>query len=549
MKVVWRGSLSVVGLAIIVAGAGCGPSTSKTDGGMGGHGGATGGRGGRGGSGGNFADTAGAGGASNVAGTGGSAGAAGSSTGGTTGGAGAGTGGSAGAGTGGTIGAGGTVGAGGTTGVAGRGGTTGSAGTGGAAAGTTGSAGTVGSAGTGGVAGAGTGGAGGSAGTGGVAGNAGTGGAGGGAGTGGTSFANRDVDVLFLVDDSSSMRLTQTNLVQSFPAFVTALKAAQSGMPNLHLAIVSSDMGAGDGSVASCNSTNGKNGIFQYVPRGTCTASGLNAGATFISDSGGVKNYTGTLESVFGCIAPLGEMGCGFEHQFAAITRALGVDGRGAAPAENQGFLRPGADLAIVLVTNEDDCSASLGDGPNGEIPLYDTTANTNMASQLGPPANFRCNEFGHLCRIDDISPAVHPGRFAPDANVSAMVSYAFCTSNDTEQYLLPVVATANRLKSLKTDPNKVIVAAITGPAAPYTVTWKAPSTNDNSCGVADSCPWPVIAHSCTAADTSFADPAVRITQLANQFGSNGIVASICTNSLAAPLQTIAQAIVARLTP
>jgi len=50
-------------------------------------------------------------------------------------------------------------------------------------------------------------------------------------------------------------------------------------------------------------------------------------------------------------------------------------------------------------------------------------------------------------------------------------------------------------------------------------------------------------------ADTSFADPAVRITQLANQFGSNGIVASICTNSLAAPLQTIAQAIVARLTP
>jgi len=359
---------------------------------------------------------------------------------------------------------------------------------------------------------------------------------------------NRNVDMLFLVDDSSSMRLSQDNLNRNFPTFMTRLMDPP-GLPNIHVAVISSDMGAGDGSVASCNSTNGKNGIFQYVPRGTCTASGLNAGATFISDSGGVKNYTGTLESVFGCIAPLGEMGCGFEHQFAAITRALGVDGRGAAPAENQGFLRPGADLAIVLVTNEDDCSASLGDGPNGEIPLYDTTANTNMASQLGPPANFRCNEFGHLCRIDDISPAVHPGRFAPDANVSAMVSYAFCTSNDTEQYLLPVVATANRLKSLKTDPNKVIVAAITGPAAPYTVTWKAPSTNDNSCGVADSCPWPVIAHSCTAADTSFADPAVRITQLANQFGSNGIVASICTNSLAAPLQTIAQAIVARLTP
>ena len=368
------------------------------------------------------------------------------------------------------------------------------------------------------------------------------------------SFAqtiNRNVDLLFLVDDSSSMRLTQTNLVQSFPAFVTALKAAQSGMPNLHLAIVSSDMGAGDGSVASCDSNNGKNGIFQYTPRGTCTASGLNTGATFISDSGGVKNYTGTLESVFGCIAPLGEMGCGFEHQFAAITRALGVDGRGSAPAENQGFLRPGADLAIVLVTNEDDCSAvptaSFGDGPNGRVPLFDTTSNTDMASQLGPPANFRCNEFGHLCRNDDITPAAAPTRSAPLNDVNAMVSYASCTSNDN-LYLLSVVDTANRLKTLKTDPNKVIVAAITGPAAPYVVTWKAPSTSDSSCGAA-SCPWPVIAHSCTAADTSFADPAVRITQLANQFGSNGIVASICTNSLAAPLQTIAQAIVARLTP
>jgi len=86
------------------------------------------------------------------------------------------------------------------------------------------------------------------------------------------------------------MRLTQTNLVQSFPAFVTALKAAQSGMPNLHLAIVSSDMGAGDGSVASCDSTNGKNGIFQYTARGTCASSGLNAGATYISDIAGVRN-------------------------------------------------------------------------------------------------------------------------------------------------------------------------------------------------------------------------------------------------------------------
>ena len=161
-------------------------------------------------------------------------------------------------------------------------------------------------------------------------------------------------------------------------------------------------------------------------------------------------------------------------------------------------------------------------------MPLFDTGSNTNVASQLGPPANFRCNEFGHMCN------GMHPSRHAPGMDMNAMVSYDTCTSNDTEGYLLSTVETANRIKALKADPSKIIVAAITGPAAPYTVTWKAPSTADTSCGAA-SCPWPVIAHSCTTAvDGSFADPAVRIIELTNQFGANGIVRSICSDDLGA---------------
>ena len=141
----------------------------------------------------------------------------------------------------------------------------------------------------------------------------------------------------------------------------------------------------------------------------------------------------------------------------------------------------------------------------------------------------------------------MHPNRHAPGLDVNAMVSYDGCISNDTEHYLLGAVETANRIKALKSDPSKVIVAAITGPAQPYTVTWKAPSTADTSCGAA-SCPWPVIAHSCTAAlDGSFADPAVRIIEFTNQFGANGIVRSICSDDLAPALQSVAQAIVGRL--
>jgi len=337
--------------------------------------------------------------------------------------------------------------------------------------------------------------------------------------------SNRNVDLLFLVDDSSSMRLSQSNLLRNFPVLMQALKNQPNGLPNVHIGVISSDMGAGDGSIAGCDATGGQNGILQYTARGTCTASGLNPGATFISDIDGVRNYTGNLEDVFTCIAALGEQGCGFEHQFAAITRALGADGFNA-PAENAGFLRPDALLVVVMITNEDDCSAAPG------VLLYDSTSNLELASQLGPPSNFRCNDFGHRCD------GARPSRYAPNNDVTATVSYDSCTSNDADGYLLSVRDTANRIKALKADDGQVMVAAITGPRAPYVVHWKQPSLADTSCGAA-SCPWPEITHSCTAADMSFADPAVRIGELVDQFGVNGRLLSICESEFAGALNDI----------
>ena len=143
---------------------------------------------------------------------------------------------------------------------------------------------------------------------------------------------NRNVDLLFLIDDSSSMRLSQDNLRRNFPVLMQQLENLPGGLPNIHVAVVSSDMGAGDGSVGGCDSTGGKQGIFQHTARGGCAASGLAPGATYISNIAGAANYSGSLADVFTCIAALGESGCGFEHQFAAITRALGIDGRVAPP-------------------------------------------------------------------------------------------------------------------------------------------------------------------------------------------------------------------------
>jgi hypothetical protein len=343
-------------------------------------------------------------------------------------------------------------------------------------------------------------------------------------------ITNRNLDVLFMIDDSSSMRLSQSNLLNNFSTFTDALKNLPGGLPNIHLAVISSDTGAGDGSIAGCNASGGKQGIFQYTPRGTCTTSTLTAGATYISNVGGVANYTAPdISTVFTCLAALGEGGCGFEHQFDSVLRALGADGQ-PAPAENQGFLRRDALLAIIMLTNEDDCSA------RPDITLYEATINRNLSSALGPPSNFRCNEFGHVCN------GAPPPREAPNGEVTDTVNLQSCVSSECAGSLMPVAEFVARIKALKAAPaSEIVVAAIAGPPTPYQVQWKNPS-------ISDSGPWPVISHSCTAADTSFADPGVRIHEWVSAFGANGFTSSICETSFAPAMQQVASRIGTLLT-
>jgi hypothetical protein len=60
---------------------------------------------------------------------------------------------------------------------------------------------------------------------------------------------NRDIDILFVIDDSPSMLDKQTNLKNNFPNFINVLNTIEGGLPNVHIGVVSSDLGtkgAGD---------------------------------------------------------------------------------------------------------------------------------------------------------------------------------------------------------------------------------------------------------------------------------------------------------------
>lgn len=372
-----------------------------------------------------------------------------------------------------------------------------------------------------------------------------------------TYHQNDKLDLLFMIDDSSSMDKMQTKLKEQLPLFMQVLQNTPAGLPDIHIAVVSSDMGApSDTTIPNCTRY-GDQGMFRASAEDACLNTTLAPGATFLSSGHGIANFTGQIADVFQCIALLGASGCGFENQLAAIDRALGADGQ-AAPAQNAGFLRDDAVLAIVLLTNEDDCSA-----PSNTKLYSENGSPESLANPLGPLTyGYRCNRYGHLCTdpktgAKGVMPPLTP---PPGATGNPpIVTLTDCESNDTDSGMLtPVSKFISDIRHLKQDPeNQILVAAIMAPPAPYAVTWAPGETSNHTTE-----DWPIVMHSCGAAgagdvnpaatdlisDGSFGDPGVRIAQFLNGF-SDSVTASICAPSYASALTAIATRINQKFAP
>ena len=348
--------------------------------------------------------------------------------------------------------------------------------------------------------------------------------------------AKNKVDILFMVDNSISMDPMQVQLRAHFGDFFKVFEdlAAAGTYADLHIGVVTSDYGAGDAPDANCDaSPGGQRGFLQTMPSAKASNPPANCappkGAAYIayafSPAGGtpVTNLpSGTdaaaLVDQFTCMASVGASGCGFEHQLESVLRALGADGA-PAPPQNANFLRADAYLQVVLLTDEDDCSAP----PDSD--LFDSSSMT-VSDPLGPLQSYRCNEFGHLC-----------GGKRPPRQPMGEVDLGTCVSAEDGR-LLRVADIVTALKRLKADPSKVMVAAITGPPKPYKVN-VGPSQVKG-----DPSMWPYVEFSCIQNEPdnsqTFAAPSVRVTQLINAFGSNGLFANLCTPTFVAPLQKIA---------
>jgi len=330
---------------------------------------------------------------------------------------------------------------------------------------------------------------------------------------------NRDIDILFLIDDSPSMADKQRNIGDNFTKFIDVLNTIPGGLPNVHIGVTTSDLGtyADDdhasgppvGSGQGACSNKGKGGNLQTY--GVATT-----GGQFLSDilddanpPNRIQNFTGDLATNFSQIAKgAGVNGCGFEQHLEAIHQAL------ANNTNNSQFLRPDAFLAVIILADEDDCSMShsslLGNDPN-----------------LGALASFRCTRFGVTC---------DQGGTTPD-EMNQVGAKGQCHSNESKQFLTDVQRYIDFLRGLKSDPNSVIVALIGGPNTPVATELRPPP--NGGAGI------PALAHSCSYVDSNgqqeVADPAVRQTQWINGFPNRSTFTTICQNDLSDGLTLIAQ--------
>jgi hypothetical protein len=303
------------------------------------------------------------------------------------------------------------------------------------------------------------------------------------------------LDVLFVIDNSSSMLEEQQELARAFPAFMNPLsEIIKEYSLDVRLGVISTDMGAGRfDNMPSCGRIGGDKGKLQHVAR---TPGCPLPTDPFISAAGGRTNVEGgTINDAFSCIVELGTGGCAFEQPLAATLAAID-----STIKINPDFPRESSVLAVVVLSDEDDCSADddLLFNPQSEL--------------LGQPTSYRCFNYGVTCDVND------PLATGPREN---------CTPS-SGPYHLPLDTFIEKLREGR-GRHKVFFAAITGRADKVEVV-----INDKN--------QPALKPSCLSPSGS-AFPGIRLKAVADKMKPHSSFDSICNGDLGLILEGLANQI------
>jgi hypothetical protein len=313
----------------------------------------------------------------------------------------------------------------------------------------------------------------------------------------------RDVDLLFVIDNSGSTQNKQDNFIRNFPNFINALQMIQGGLPNVRIGVVSSDLGSGGVMTSNMCAGHGMGAAFV-----TTNVAGQPCG--IMNNEQWITNTNvaqGQIAQVFSCMANRASQGCGYEHQLQAANQALHP--RPDWNPMNEGFLRPDAYLAIIILTDEDDCS-----GPDTAADFFGGPAPAGFVD------NSRCAAAGHICNNMPVLPAM-PG-------MPFDQPLAVCAANPNPTGLFPVQQIVNDVLALKPGhPEKFIVAAIAG--------WPPPGQEANARYRLTGSP-SQIEQVCTQAGGG--TPALRIKAFLDSF-KNSALHTVCQNDFSGALTAI----------
>jgi hypothetical protein len=337
------------------------------------------------------------------------------------------------------------------------------------------------------------------------------------------------LDLLLVIDDSNSMVEEQALLRAEFPGLFRALATGDldgdgvqdvAAFDDVRVGITSTDLGAGaTGGIPTCAPGFGDDGILRDVPGPTADASCTTPtyASAYAPYSGAMPAGLDGFIAQISCTSALGNSGCGFEQQLEAGLLALSPnaatsytapgwtvpafpEGRmGQGDLANAGFLRDGSVLAVIFVTDEDDCSTTTSGLFDGSDPRF-----------AGVDLNLRCTSF--------------------------------------EDQLLTISSIASGLTGLRPRAEDVVVGAITGVPMDLPTTDLAGLLADPRMSAVPDASGTRLVPACDSPNGS-ATPARRIVQTLEAVegaGGQVILQSICDPSFATFTSDLAHALARR---
>jgi hypothetical protein len=363
------------------------------------------------------------------------------------------------------------------------------------------------------------------------------------------------IDLLFMVDNSNSMRDEQRALAIEFPKLINVLTSGdrtQDGVQDfppvkdLHLGVVSSDLGLGGINSGGCTGF-GDDGILQ----GTAAPDAVECSAStftppFLTYRRTNNDDPAQLAKDFKCIATLGVDGCGFEQQLESVLKAVwprndprvsfvkdqatgfGMSGNAGPGAPNGDFIRNDPNespslIALVLVTDEEDCSSNSMEHFLPDANEHGLNTRCFFEGQEPEP-----NNLYDVHRYVDSFKALRPGNenlviFAGIVGVpqrlvteQELAKFDFSKPAEADAFFDGLLAAPEMQETLDTKNN-------------------ADPADDN------------LKPSCDRGTDARAFPPRRIVQVAKGFGANAVIQSICQEGFGPAMDAIIAVIVNQL--